>query len=180
MIPELVVKPPVVVNQGAGSSALVAPLTARSPLPPQIAREGQPARGALFLQSHVGRGPRRQGFARAGNAALDRSGPPQRIIRYEKSWLLIGRFLRLPTRSRLSRSYIAETPRYTQGKTKPMPAAQSAKEKMHAPVFSLAASAATPKNEETNPNPQPDVWPGRRGFFKNEPNLDCRFCLGFD
>jgi RHS repeat-associated protein len=53
-----------------------------------------------------------------------------------------------------------------------MQLAQAAKEKMHAPVFSLAASAAaaaTTKSEGTNPIPQPDVFPGQHVFFKTNP-----------
>ena len=53
-----------------------------------------------------------------------------------------------------------------------MQAAQAAKEKMHAPVFSLAASAgatAGTKSEGTNPIPQPDAWPGQHVFFKTNP-----------
>jgi len=53
-----------------------------------------------------------------------------------------------------------------------MQLAQAAKEKMHVPVFSLAASAAggaTTKSEGTNPIPQPDAGPGRHVFFKTNP-----------
>jgi hypothetical protein len=54
-----------------------------------------------------------------------------------------------------------------------MQLAQAAKEEMHAPVFSLAASAAVTaatKSEGTNPIPQPDTWPRcRHAFFKTNP-----------
>lgn len=53
-----------------------------------------------------------------------------------------------------------------------MQLAQAAKEKMHAPVFSLAASAATAaitKSAGTNPIPQSDAWPGQHVFFKTNP-----------
>jgi RHS repeat-associated protein len=73
-------------------------------------------------------------------------------------------------RSRWSRPSISEPPRYTQGKSKPMQAAQAAKEKMSTPVFSLAASAAaTTKSAGTNPIPIPDAWPCQHVFFKTNP-----------
>ena len=53
-----------------------------------------------------------------------------------------------------------------------MQLAQAAKEKMHAPVFSSAASAAAPtttKSEGTNPIPQPDDWLRQHAFFKTNP-----------
>jgi RHS repeat-associated protein len=55
-----------------------------------------------------------------------------------------------------------------------MQLAQAAKEKMHAPVFSLAASAAaipTTKSEGTNPIPQPDARLGQHVFFKTNPTF---------
>ena len=42
----------------------------------KVSNPGSP----LFSNHIVGGGPRRQGFAHAGNAALDRSGPPLLII----------------------------------------------------------------------------------------------------
>jgi RHS repeat-associated protein len=73
-------------------------------------------------------------------------------------------------RSRWSRPYISEPPRYTQGKAKPMQAAQAAKKKMSMPVFSLAASAAaTTKSAGTNPIPIPDAWLRQHAFFKTNP-----------
>jgi len=64
-----------------------------------------------------------------------------------------------------------------------MQLAQAAKEKMHTPVFSLAASAAiaaTTKSAGTNPIPQPDAGPGRHVFFKTNPisGLARNSCLG--
>jgi hypothetical protein len=53
-----------------------------------------------------------------------------------------------------------------------MQLAQAAKEKMHAPVFSSAASATAPtttKSEGTNPIPQPDDWLRQHAFFKTNP-----------
>src|SRR5450755_1228078 len=52
-----------------------------------------------------------------------------------------------------------------------MQLAQAAKEKMHAPAFSLAASAAaTTRSEGTNPIPQPDAGHSRQHvFFKTNP-----------
>src|ERR1700691_2604226 len=53
-----------------------------------------------------------------------------------------------------------------------MQLAQAAKEKMHAPVLSLAASAAATaitKSAGTNPIPQSDAWPGQHVFFKTNP-----------
>ena len=62
-----------------------------------------------------------------------------------------------------------------------MQLAQAAKEKMHAPVFSLAASAAfaaTTKSEGTNPIPQPDAL--THFFERNRPPIEPEAYLSAD
>jgi hypothetical protein len=73
-------------NPRAASRLITAPLRSTPPAYAGTASLREP-RGKvsnpgspLFSNHIVGGGPRRQGFAHAGNAALDRSGPPLLII----------------------------------------------------------------------------------------------------
>jgi len=81
-------------------SGLRRPLRGRR-LPAQNARQGKPARQPPFLQSQRKRraSPSRVRSRRACRPWRLRAAAGQ-IIRYEKRWLLSGRRLRLPTRSR--------------------------------------------------------------------------------
>src|SRR5690242_2124184 len=82
-----------------------------SPAPPQIARQGKAAPFSPGVSFHGG--PRRQGFARAGPAALDRSGPPPGILPVGEKAAAdrapLGGSLHAPA----GRARPLDTPRYT-------------------------------------------------------------------
>jgi len=131
----------------------------------KVSQPGSP----LFSSHSLCGGPRRQGFARAGNAALDCSGPPQPDYPLREK-VAANRAPLAPSHALplVATVYLRTAALHSDEAGGSMQLAQAAKEKMHAPVFSLAASAGT-KSEGTNPIPQPDAWLRQQAFFKTNP-----------